>query len=63
METEIVSENFIDYFAKYQRQYRLLDKTGLDKDEIARQIGYKNQKRSRKLLFKILEENIERWWD
>jgi hypothetical protein len=63
METEIVSENFIDYFAKYQRQYRLLDKMGLDKDEIARQIGYKNQKRSRKLLFKILEENIERWWD
>ena len=63
METEIVSENFIDYFAKYQRQYRLLDKTGLDKDEIARQIGYKNQERSRKLLFKILEENIERWWD
>jgi hypothetical protein len=28
MESEIISENFIDYFAKYQRQYRLVDKTG-----------------------------------
>ena len=63
MESEIISENFIDYFAKYQRQYRLVDKTDKDKEDIAREIAYKNQERSRKLLFKIMEQNIERWWD
>jgi hypothetical protein len=63
METEITSENFIDYFAKYPRQYRLIDKTDKEKNEIAREIAYRNQERSRKLLFKIMEENIERWWN
>jgi hypothetical protein len=63
MESEMLSENFIDYFAKYQRQYRSIDKTDLDKQEIARKIAYNNQERSRKLLFKIMEENIERWWN
>lgn len=63
MESEIISENFIDYFAKYQRQYRLVNKTDKDKEDIAREIAYKNQERSRKLLFKIMEQNIERWWD
>ena len=63
MESEIISENFIDYFTKYPRQYRLVDKTDKDKEDIAREIAYKNQERSRKLLFKIMEQNIERWWD
>ena len=63
LETEIISENFIDYFTKYSRQYRLVDKTDKDKEDIAREIAYKNQERSRKLLFKIMEQNIERWWD
>lgn len=63
METEMLSENFIDYFAKYQRQYRLMDKTDLDKQEIAVTIARNNQERSRKLLFKIMEENIEYWWN
>lgn len=63
MESEIISENFIDYFSKYPRQYRLVDKTGKDKEDIAREIAHKNQERSRKLLFKIMEQNIERWWD
>ena len=63
VETEVTDEDFIDYFAKYQRQYRLLDKTGLDKKQIAQEIAYRNQERSRKLLFKIMEENIESWWN
>jgi hypothetical protein len=63
MESEVISENFIDYFAKYQRQYHLVDKTDKDKEDIAREIAHENQERSRKLLFKIMEQNIERWWD
>jgi hypothetical protein len=63
MESEMLDENFDDYFAKYQRQYRLIDKTDLDKQEIAMRIAHNNQERSRKLLFKIMEENIECWWN
>ena len=63
MESEMLNEDFDTYFTKYQRQYRLMDKTDLDKQEIARNIACNNQERSRKLLFKIMEENIERWWN
>ena len=63
MESEILSENFTDYLYKYRHQYKLIDRTDLDKQEIARKIACNNQERSRKLLFKIMEENIERWWN
>jgi hypothetical protein len=63
MESEMLSENFTDYLYKYRHQYKLIDKTGLDKQDIAGEIARNNQKRSRKLLFKIMEENIERWWN
>jgi hypothetical protein len=33
------------------------------KQRIAMNIGYYNHNRARKLLFKIMEENIEYWWD
>jgi hypothetical protein len=41
----------------------LLDKTDKDNYTIAMEIAVNNQERSRKLLFKIMEENIEGWWD
>ena len=63
LKTDIISDEFDAYFAKYQRQYRILDKKGKQPDEIAREIAHNNQIRSRKLLFKIIEENIEGWWD
>jgi hypothetical protein len=34
-----------------------------DKELIAMEIAHENHERARKLLFKILERNIERWWD
>jgi hypothetical protein len=34
-----------------------------DRKEIAMAIAYENQRRSRELLFKIMEHNIEMWWD
>jgi hypothetical protein len=33
------------------------------KQRIAMNIGRYNHERARKLLFKIMEENIEGWWD
>jgi hypothetical protein len=74
----IVSERFNEYFKKYPLVYKkvLIDKNNLqifkidladDESEIdkriAMNIGHYNHKRARKLLFKIMEENIEGWWD
>ena len=73
---KIVSNNLEDYLAKYPRQYkRLLNgeittfghkpkQELIDNKEMASIIiAHENQDRSRKLLFKLLERNIERWWD
>lgn len=70
---DLISENFDDYFAKYPRQYKRVVAGDVNrykrpikeksKQLIAMEIAHDNQDRSRKLLFKLLEQNIERWWD
>lgn len=69
----LIGENFDDYFAKYPRQYKRVVAGDVNrykrpikeksKQLIAMEIARDNQDRSRKLLFKLLEQNIERWWD
>ena len=34
-----------------------------DKMSVAMNIGHINHIRARKLLFKLMEQNIEKWWD
>ncbi len=66
-----IEENFDDYFAKYPLIYkRVMNGEGWlkitdesDKHRIASNIAHINHQRARKLLFKILEQEIERWWD
>ncbi len=66
-----LEENFDDYFKKYPLIYkRVINGQGpfkidddQDKARIASGIGYINHQRARKLLFKIMEQEIERWWD
>ena len=70
---ELVSENLDDYFKKYPRQYKRvmarqtnwvgneIDTT--DKKIVAMAIARENQERCHKLLFRIMEQNIRRWWD
>jgi hypothetical protein len=70
-----ISENFDEYFKKYPLIYKKVIQKGSDnifpiyddgvlsKKRIAMNIGHINHIRVRKLLFKILEEQIERWWD
>lgn len=72
---EIVSENIDDFFKKYPLVYKRvingegpfkLNKKDSDseyKKTIAMNISHINKKRAHKLLFKIMEENIEAWWD
>jgi hypothetical protein len=72
-ESMIMEDNLDEYFAKYKRQHtRVLEGkvtwfgkvTNLtDRKDIAMCIAEENQRRSRKLLFKILDENIEGFWD
>ena len=66
---EEISERFDEYFCKYPRIYNQVidsEKNIFKTDSklgIAMNIAHINHDRARKLLFKILENNIERWWD
>jgi len=71
-ESKLLEDNFDDYFAKYPLIYkRVLNGEGVfnregredDKQIIAMNIAHINHDRARKLLFKLMEQNIERWWD
>jgi hypothetical protein len=67
------NERFGEYFAKYPIQYKrvlngdinMFQKDIREKDDkiIAMEIAHENQERCRKLLHKILEDNLEKWWD
>jgi len=72
--SEEVWEKYDEYFKKYPLVYkRVMKGEGvftLDgrseadiKRVIAMNIAHLNHNRARKLLFKIMEENIEGWWD
>jgi len=69
MEYETIEDNLDDYFALYPRQYKLATagEFGSHKqkyrEELAMEIAHNNQKRSKRLLFKILQERIGTWWD
>ena len=62
-----------EYFKKYNRQYHLIisgqsnlyDRPvkKLTRQNSAMAIAYNNQNRCHKLLFKLLEQNIEHWWN
>ena len=68
----LISENFDEYFAKYPRQYKRvlsgeINRYGrelgeTDKKSIAMEISSENHERCRKLIFKIMESEIETWW-
>jgi hypothetical protein len=70
-----ISENFDDYFKKYPLIHkRVLNGEGwvsiideesgeIIKKRVAMNMGHINHSRARKLLFKILESQIECWWD
>ena len=64
-----ISENFDDYFKKYPRIWNTVKEMKnpvFKKDTkvgVALNIGHINHLRAKRLLFNILEENIEGWWD
>jgi hypothetical protein len=63
-----ISENFDEYFSKRKSAYRYIVKNGgvfegNDKKIIAMNMGHHQHIKARKLLFKLLEQNVECWWD
>jgi hypothetical protein len=74
LESELEWEKFDDYIKKYplihkrvlkdKGRFKLKGKKDLDlKRTICMNISHINGERAHKLLFKILEENIRKWWD
>ena len=73
-ESEIVWEYYKDYFKRYPLIYkRVMNGEGVfpltgtteakNNQRIAMNIAHINQDRAHQLLFKIMEENIQGWWD
>jgi len=73
VESTVVKDNLDEYFALYPRQYKRAlqgkiawwgDETDAeDRTALAVCIAWDNQERSRRLLFKILDQRIGDWWD
>jgi hypothetical protein len=73
MSSELISEDYDSYFSKYPRQYKKVESGEInrfkisnkyikERETIAMEVALENQERSRRLLFKLMEENIEHWW-
>ena len=78
LKSKVLEDNLDEYFKKYPLIYKqCLSGEGMmgrhrvknstfdpnDRHFIAMDIGHTNQDRAHKLLFKIISENIYKWWD
>jgi hypothetical protein len=63
LEIETSNDRLDDYFRKHKSVYNKISNKTDDRHSIALKIAQTNHNRARKLLFKILEEHIEGWWD
>jgi hypothetical protein len=70
MKSTYISDTLNDYFNKYPliynkvvTKYNLVDDNHVVKYRIAMYMSRINHDRARKLLFKLMEQNIERWWN
>lgn len=65
-----LTENLDDYFKKYPLVYKKVTNGDVrlkgrenDKEKIAMIMAHDNHERAKEILFKLLNNNIERWWD
>lgn len=62
----VIRDDFDDFLNKYKSSVRqVIKKEGPidDKETLCLHVSLYNQEKARKLLFKILNERIEAWWD
>ena len=55
-------QDYSEYFKKYQRQFKILNNPEKPLGKIAHNIALNNHKRCKELIFKLLSENIQKWW-
>lgn len=67
LDSTLVSERFDDYIAKYPlvaaRLIKEKPELANDKQFLCYHISQRNHQRCKELLFKILNNHIERWWE
>jgi len=65
MKFDVISERYDEYLNKYKSSVRkvLKEEGEIDKDVLCMLVARHNQEKARKLLFNILNERIEGWWD
>lgn len=74
MKSKITEERYDEFFAKYPRQYkralsgelnryRRSETDTENKQTLAMEIAHENQKRCKRLLFTIMHDQIDCWWD
>lgn len=65
MKSKVNKENLGEYFDKYPLITSKIreENPGISKQYAALKVGMENHRRCKKLLFKILDEKIEGWWD
>jgi len=63
VESTLIEDNLDEYFGKYAKQYKQYADSDQERWQIAHNIAHNNQQRSHRLLFKIMQEHIEGWWD
>jgi hypothetical protein len=70
---ETISENLSDYFSKHPNIHRRALKSSITREKwyyneisdqtLAMWMSHYNHNRARKILFDLMERNIEKWWD
>ena len=70
---ETTSENLSDYFSKHPNIHRRALKSSITREKwhysevsdqtLAMWMAHYNHNRARKILFSLMERNIEKWWD
>ena len=66
MKKTVLSENYDEFLKKYPSSVRKVlneNDKDLEKETLCHLVARHNQEKARKLLFKLLEQKIERWWD
>lgn len=65
MKFEVLSERYDEYLNKHKSSARkvLKEEGEIDKETLCMLVARHNQERARKLLFNMLNEKIEGWWD
>jgi hypothetical protein len=65
--TKTLWENYDGYISKYPLQVKKLlnsnPELSLNKHRLCREVGRENENKAKRLLFKILNEKLNHWWD